>query len=225
MTGDSTTKHVFHAFSAYVGQLSGQTSCKFWPDDPSTFRWDLAHAFHVDLSKTPSAARAGTITWDQVEVDDHTTNGGLTSIGPRFPSSNMIGGVWVHEQHMARIGLQECAKPQHAFPYELRCMLYVGDKQFGDRRFHGFHAESVGPQAMAGTSTVTRLKVWNGGQGMGGGNASMWWIDLADAADMTESTVGLRGATSGSLYLDADKRQIVMAGGGTGPKLPRSFGY
>lgn len=237
MTG-SSTKHVFHAFSAYVGQLTGQTTCWFWTDEPSKFGWDIKKAYLVDLAKTPSAARAGKIKWDEVEVDDHTINGGLTTIGPLFPGGGVIGGVWLHEAHMARIKLDASHKPQHAHDHELRCIVYNGDAKYADRRFQGFHARVVGSPAPAATGQVHRLQVWDAGHARASGNAPMWWIDLDEAADASESALGQHqqqaqqqqtGARAapqeGSLYLDTSKRAVLFAGGGNGPKLPPAQGY
>lgn len=221
-----STKHIFHAFSAYVGQLTGQTTCKFWPDDPSCFGWDITRAFAVDLSKTPSAARAGKIKWEEVEVDDHSINAGLTTIGPLFPGGEVIGGVWLHEQHMKKLGLDTSNQPQHAYDYELRCVLYDCDPHFGDRRFQGFHARLVGSPAQAGSQQVHRLQVWDAGHAKAKGQAPMWWVDMADAAHPTESTVGSKTAPlEGSLYLDVAKKRTYLAGGGNGPKIPATQGY
>lgn len=226
MSGDASTKHIFHAFNGYVAQVTGRTSCLFWTDDPNdrAINWDISLAYPVDLAMSVSAARAGRIPWEDVQVDDHSMNGGLTSIGPLFPGGSVIGGVWLHAYYMAKIGLTTASKPQHAFDYELRSVLYAGDKVYGDRRFHGFHAEIEGQPALAASAQVTRLKVWNAGTGMDGGPAMAWWFDLNDVSDTSESTVGARGA--GSLYIDADKRLLAFSGGGGGgPKLPKSLGY
>jgi hypothetical protein len=228
MTGDSTTKHVFHAFNGYVAQVTGRTSCLFWTDDPSdkAIDWDIKLAYPVDLAMNASAARLGRIPWDQVQVDDHSINGGLTSIGPLFPGGTVIGGVWLHEQYMNKIGLATSSKPQHAHDHELRCIVYCGDKKFGDRRFQGFHARVVGAPAKAGTQQMRRLQVWDAGHAKAKGDAAMWWVDMEDAADTNESTVGSQSAAmEGSLYLDVGKRAALLAGGGNGPKLPPAQGY
>jgi hypothetical protein len=225
MTG--STKHIFHAFSAYVGQVTGRTTCLFWPDDPNdpAIKWDPAKLVPVDLSKTPSEARAGKITWDDVQVDDYTMNGGLTTIGPLFPGGHVIGGAWLHADYMKKVGLSEAQKPQHGHDHEFRAIVYAGDKTYGDRRFQGFHARVVGGPASGASSNVVRVQVWNGGHGRGGSPTSMWWVDTDAVCDKSESAVGPGGATEGSLYLDAKDRQIYLAGGGTGPKVPPAHGY
>jgi hypothetical protein len=223
-----STQHIFHAFSAFVGQLTGRTTCLFWPGDPSEKQidWDLDKAFAVDLSKTPSAARAKKIKWEDVEVDDHSINGGLTTIGPLFPGGTLIGGVWLHDQYMKKIGLATSSKPQHAHDHELRCVVYNGDKKFGDRRFQGFHARVVGAPAKAGSQQVRRLQVWDAGHAKAKGEAAMWWVDMEDASDTNESTVGSKSAPlEGSLYLDVAKKGALLAGGGNGPKIPPAQGY
>ena len=155
MTG--STKHIFHAFSAYVGQVTGRTTCLFWPNDPSdpSINWDPKQLVPVDLSKTPSEARAKRIGWDEVQVDDYTLNGGLTTIGPLFPGGHVVGGLWLHADYMTKIGLEETQKPNHGHGHEFRSVLYAGDPKFGDRRFQGFHAKVVGGPA----SSVNRRAV------------------------------------------------------------------
>jgi hypothetical protein len=221
------TKIVFHAFSAFVGSVSGRTTCAFWTDDPSSaaISWDSKLLKPVDLSKTPSAARAKTIKWNEVEVDDYLMNGGLTTLGPLFPGGQMIGAVWLTEDYMKKVGLDPTHKPGHAHGHELRSILYDGDPKYGDRRFQGFHAKvAPTPPAMAGAQKVTRVQIWNAGTGKGGGHAGHWWLDLDDLCDMDESDVGAKGAPEGSLYLDSSKKQIYLAGGGTGPKIPPGQG-
>ena len=220
------TKIVFHAFSAFVGSVSGRTTCAFWSDDPASpaINWDLKKLKTVDLAKTPSAARASG-NWGDVQVDDYLMNGGLTTIGPLFPGGQMIGSVWLTEDYMKKIGLSPADKPGHAHDHELRAVLYNGHPKFGDRRFQGFHAKAAAvPPAMAGTQKVTRVQIWNAGTGKGGGHAGHWWLDLDDISDTDESDVGAKGAAEGSLYLDSSKKQIYLAGGGTGPKIPPAQG-
>ena len=219
------TKIVFHAFGAYVGALKGRTTCSFWTDDPSSggIAWSSASLKDVDLSKTPSAARAGLIAWTDVQVDDYTLNGGLTTIGPLFPGGQVIGAVWLAEAYMNKLGLGPANQPSHAHPHELRSILYDGDPKYKNRRFQGFHAKIVGTPAAAGGQKVTRVQIWNAGAARGGGHSGHWWLDLDDIADTTESEVGSKAA-EGSLYLDSDMKQIYLAGGGTGPKLPPSQG-
>ena len=221
------TKIVFHAFSAYVGSITGPTSCGFWTDDPASggIAWSSGRLLPVDLSKTPSAARARQIAWTDVQVDDFTMNGGLTTIGPRFPGGQVIGAVWLAEDYMKKLGLDESHKPGHAHGHELRCVVYDSDPTYKNRRFQGFHAKVVGPPASAGGQSVTRVQIWNAGAGRGGGHSGHWWLDLDDISDTSESQVGSKGATEGSLYLDSDMKQIYLAGGGTGPKIPPSQGY
>lgn len=221
------TKTVFHAFSAFVGSVTGRTTCSFWTDDPasSAINWDPSKMVSVDLSKTPSAARAKQITWADVQVDDYPMSGGLTTIGPLFPGGQTIGAVWLSETYMKKIGLATTRKPAHAHDHELRSIVYDGDPKYGDRRFQGFHAKVVGAPATAAGQQLTRLQIWNAGAGKAGGHSGTWWLDLDDIADVAESDVGAKGAPEGSLYLDSGKKQIYLAGGGTGPKLPPSSGY
>jgi len=219
------TKIVFHCFSAYVGSVTGRTTCAFWPDDPNNLGWDPAKLVKVDLSATPSAARAGKIKWDEVQVDDHAINGGLTTIGALFPSNHVIGACWLAEDFMTKVGLTVAHKPQHAHDHELRAIVYDKDPNFGNRRFQGFHAEVLGPSVTSAGQQLTRMRVWTAGMGRHGGHHGMWWLDLDDISDTSESKVGPGAAAQGALYIDSDKKQTYLAGGGTGPKIPPGTGY
>jgi len=218
------TKIVFHCFSAYVGSVTGRTTCAFWPDDPNNLNWDPKKLVKVDLAATPSAARAGKIKWSDVQCDDHTINGGLTTIGALFPSNHVIGACWLSEDYMKTVGLTTASKPQHAHDHELRAIFYDKDPSFGDRRFQGFHARVLGSAPAAGQA-LTRAQIWSAGMGKAGGFSGVWWIDLADISDQTESDVGAKGALEGSLYIDTDKKQSYTAAGGGGLKIPPAYGY
>lgn len=218
------TKIVFHCFSAYVGTVTGRTTCAFWPDDPNNLGWNPAKLVKVDLSATPSAARAGTIKWSDVQCDDHTINGGFTTIGALYPSNNVIGACWLSEDYMKAVGLATGQKPQHAHDHELRAILYDKDPTFHDRRFQGFHAKNLGAATAAGRP-LTRVQIWNAGVGRANGHSSAVWLDLDDVSDHTESDVGAKGAPEGSLYIDVNQKHTILAAGGGGLKVPPTFGY
>jgi hypothetical protein len=73
-------RSVFVVTGAFLGRVDGETRCGFWADDPSEHGFDHGRLIVVDLARTPSAAAAGQIDWDQVEVDDafSAVGGGLS---------------------------------------------------------------------------------------------------------------------------------------------------
>src|SRR5258708_11143568 len=99
------SKVTFYGFAAWVGAIHGPTICEWWERDPSQLAWDRSLHHKVDLARTSSAALAGHIAVSEVEVDDHTGNGGRTTIGPLWPGGNTIGACWVSEGYLARNGL------------------------------------------------------------------------------------------------------------------------
>jgi hypothetical protein len=218
------TKIVFHAFSAFVGSVTGRTTCACWPDDPSSgaSNWSPAALVSVDLANTPKNGKT--------DVDDHTTNGGLTTIGPMFPGGQMMGACWLSETFIAGLPGNKPGKPAHAHDHELRAIVYLNDPQMKNRRFQGFHAKILGKAAGTGAQVLTRVQLWNAGTGKAGGPpAGIWWLDLDAIAhpiapDATQ--IGPNTAqTDGALYLDTDQKQLYLASGGSGPKLPPGFGY
>lgn len=224
MTTSGGTKIVFHAFAAYVGSVKGQRQVSFWTDDPSSgsISWSASQLFSLDLGQTPSRAAAGHCSWDDVDVDDFTLQGGLTTLGPMYPGGAMIGCVWLTEAFMKRNSLPESQKPGHAHGYELRMVLYA-DSANKVRRFQGFHAQVLTPRS----GKLTQLRVWNAGAGRANGHSGVFGLDLDEISDTTESTV--KGSSSagadGSLYVDVEKKTIYLASGGTGPKIPKAQGY
>lgn len=223
------TRIVFHAFSAYVGSITGRTTCSFWPDDPASapINWSAKALVGVDLARTPSAARAGTIAWTDVDTDDHLTNGGLNTIGPLFPGGHMIGACWLSETYLGKLAGKP-PKPGHAHDHELKTIVYANDPTFGDKRFQGFHARIRATQQLSSGATLCQVELWNAGQGRHGAPAGLWWLDLDTvahpiAADATQ--VGPKAAPEGALFLDTSLKNVYLAGAGTGPKLPPSYGY
>ena len=226
MTTSGGTKIVFHAFAAYVGAVHGQRQVSFWIDDPSSgnIAWNAGALKKVDLAQTPSKALAGGCSWQDVDVDDFTLHGGLTTLGPMFPGGATIGGVWLSESYMKRNGLDESMKPGHAFGHELRMVLYVDSSGKKVTRYQGFHAKVLTPH---GQGRFTQLKVWNAGAGKAKGHAITVAVDLDDISDTGESamTRSSGAGDEGSLYVDYDKKTVYLAGGGTGPKIPPAAGY
>jgi hypothetical protein len=189
---------VFYCFGAYVGQLTGTTQVSWWPDDPVATGFPQQRLIPIDLAKNPTAARAGTIQIQDIQVDDDRANGGLTSVGPRFPGGQMIGAMWVAETYLKTLGAnQPSASSADAYDYELMATLYW--KELGDRRFNGFHAEIVAPPQ----GNLVLVDIWNGGTAKSGAKpAGRWWLDLDAVSDPNYTTISAKGPQSGALFLD-----------------------
>ena len=213
-----TKKIVLHAFSAYVGSIRGATTVRFWTEDPGdgSVNWQRGQLIELDLSRNTTAAKNGQITWDQVDVDDFTLDGGLTTLGPRYPGGSMIGAVWLTESFMGRKGIQVARKPQHAHDHELRALLHIDASNKFAGRYQGFHAKVINTHGK-----LTEVQIWNAGQGKLGGQSARFGLDLAAISDTTESDVPKK---DGSLYIETDAKRVYLAGGGTGPKIPAASG-
>ncbi len=205
------TKVTFYGSPAWVGAIQSPTICDYWNNDPAQLNWDKSLLSTVDLSKTPSAALAGRIKSSQIEVDDHTGNGGRTTIGPLFPSGASIGACWISDLYIAR-SAKSRPTVANGNIYEYMTIQYFDNEQ-GNRRFHGCHANVL--QVNAGLSLV---QIWNPGTGTGGGQpAGTWWLDLVAHAE--PSTPALSTGKPGALFLDvATLRQLTMFE----VKIPRS---
>ena len=192
------SKVTFYGLPAWVGAIHGSTVCEWWDHDPAQLSWDRSLLHRVDLSKTASAALTGRIPVAEVEVDDHTSHGGRTTIGPRWPGGAMVGACWVSEGYLARNNLV----PPGARPgpgghgHEFTVVQYFDGEQ-GNRRFYGFQANLLQQQ-----NKLSLVQLWHPGTGAGPSNpAGTFWLDLGADADPTASS--LSPNQPAPLYLDA----------------------
>jgi hypothetical protein len=223
-------RSVFYGVSAFVGSITGPTTCSFWPDDPARIGW-TAPMFAVDLAKNPEAVRRGLIAPADVWVDDHVAykTGGLTTIGPMFPGGSTVGLCYVEESQCAALGAYDPRSPATTggAPYEWCTVVYYDDvgtpPPLAGRRFHGFHAEIR--KSFGSTAIVS---VWARGTSTTKGPMGTWTIDMAAhahpvAAGFTQIGVAAGQPKTGALFLE------LLAGGGgvipfDNPKTPRSVG-
>src|SRR4051812_28405019 len=93
-------RSVFYGFGGWVGTITGATACQWWPDDPNeaTIQWDRAKLIEVDLDRNPAAFRTGRIGVEDIQVDDKASDGGLTRLGPTWPTGSMINSVWLESR-------------------------------------------------------------------------------------------------------------------------------
>jgi hypothetical protein len=197
------SKVTFYGLPAWVGAIHGPTICEWWDRDPDQLGWDRTLLHRVDLAKTSSAALAGHIALSEVEIDDHTSSGGRTTIGPLWPGGSAIGACWVSEGYLASHGL---TPPSHEF----QLVQYFGGEH-QNRRFCGFQANVLQQQ-----SHLSLVQLWHPGTGMGGAApAGTWWIDLGTDAD--PDAPPLAPNQPAPLYLDprAASRLVMFD-----PKIP-----
>lgn len=213
------TRSIFHGFGAWVGRLDSRTACAWWPEDPNQLGFDRKQLIEVDLARNPAAYRRGAIALDQIEVDDAPGDGGLTRLGPTWPTGSTIDGVWLEAGFHGKLP-RPPPFPQpfmgcHA--YELTTVLeWPTDPKGAARRFWGVHAEIKAEQG-----TLALCTVWAPATSSRQAPGGSWWIDLAAQADpiangLTAIGTG-RAPKRGALFLDAAAlRGLALAG----PKLP-----
>jgi hypothetical protein len=208
------TRVMFHGSPAWVGAIHGETLCDWWSRDPGGIGWDRMQLRPLDLARTASAARAGQLPPAEIEVDDHTTSGGRTTIGPLWPDGATIGAAWVTASYLARVGWKvppDVPAGGSGHGYEYTTVEYF-DGEERDRRFHGFHANVRQVQA-----TLSLVELWSPGTGAGGAApVGAWWLDLAAVADpkLPPLAVGVPGA----VLLDAPT--VALLATIIDPKLP-----
>lgn len=204
---------VFHLFGAYVGQLLGVTKVGWWSEDPIATGFPQSTLIPIDLSKTPNAARQGTIPIADIQCDDHRSEGGLNGVGPRFPGGQMIGPMWLADAYAATVGSPSFATP-NTYDYELTMTMYWDE--LGNRTFNGFHAQIIGEQG-----PLSLVEIWNGGTAQSGaGPAGRWWLDLKAVSDPNYTTISSTNRV-GALFLDRTTQGTVPL---LGPKRPPGWG-
>lgn len=197
------SKVTFYGLPAWVGAIHGPTVCEWWDRDPAELQWDRSQLRRIDLAKTASAALAGQIPVAQVEVDDHATKAGRTTIGPLWPGGTMIGALWVSDSYLTANRL---TAPNH----ELQLVQYFDGEQ-QNRRFYGFQASVLQTQ-----NHLSLVQLWHPGTGTGAAPpAGTWWLDLG--ADADPSTPPPSGSQPAPLYLDASAASRLVT---FSPKLP-----
>jgi len=202
------SKVTFYGLPAWVGAIHGPTVCEWWDHDPGQLSWDRSLLHRLDLAKTPTAVLAGQIPLAQVEVDDHATKGGRTTIGPLWPGGTMIGAVWVSETYLQA---NKLTAPSHEFQL---IQYFDGEQQ--NRRFYGFQASVLQTQ-----SQLSLVQLWHPGTGATAAAqpAGTWWLDLGASAD--PSAPPPSAGQPAPLYLDAKAASQLVT---YDPKIPAAVG-
>lgn len=210
------TKVTFHGLPAWVGAIHGPTGCEWWSSDPANLNWDRSLLYSLNLAKTPSAAIAGYINVSDIDVDDHVTNGGRTTIGPIWPGGNPIGACWVSDRYLTKLGNRApslaLGRDGHAYEYTV-IRYFDGEQQ--DRRFHGFHAN-----LLEAHNHLSLVEIWQPGTGASGAQPiGSVWMDLAAHAD--PGTPPLTPNQPGPLHLDVKATRTLRV---SAVKLPTYTG-
>jgi hypothetical protein len=208
----------FYGFPAWVGTISSPTKCAWWAADPNQLGWDQQALFESDFAMTTSAALTGAIRPDQVEVDDHVSQGGRTTIGPRWPGGAMVGACWIPAARWNQLATppQRAQATAGGRDYEYTVIQYFDNEQ-SNRRFYGFHAKL----AATPKGGLSLLELWSPGTSIANPTpAGRWWLDLGVVADPRGPTID-PSTTEGPIYID---QRAMHALPDLHPKLPQLVG-
>jgi hypothetical protein len=144
---------VFFGVGAFLGRVDGETRCAFWAEEPVDHGFDPRRLIDIDLARTPSAAVAKEVAWEDVQVDDCYTgpNGAVTgtTLGPRWPEISLEGAVYLERGFVESLPavLRPPCPPtgMSGQPYEYMTAVYwpnLDDPRAG-RRYAGHCAEIV----------------------------------------------------------------------------------
>jgi hypothetical protein len=204
---------VFHGTAAFLGRIDGDTRCAFWADEPVDHEFDPGQLIEVDLARTPAAAAAGEIGWDEGQVDDCFAgpNGAAsgTTLGPRWPELRLAGAVYLERGFAASLpaALRPPCPPAgvDGEAHEFTTAAYwpgTGDPRAGNR-YAGHSAEIRQEQG-----TLARVAVWPPGRAHDpAADPVTMWIDLAspeqcDAGPDSLTTIATgAGRKRGALFL------------------------
>lgn len=204
---------VFVGTPGFLGRIDGETRCAFWAEEPVDHGFDPALLIEVDLGRTPSAAVAKEIGWDEVQVDDCFTgpNGALsgTTLGPRWPELQLGGAVYLERGFLATLPaeLRPACPPAGMSGQSYECMTTVywpdGDDPRAGSRYAGHCAEILDEQG-----SLARVAVYPPGRSdQPDVRPVPMWIDLAspeqcDAGPDSLTTIGVGSAPKrGALFL------------------------
>jgi hypothetical protein len=195
------TRCVFVGTGGFLGRIDSETRCAFWADEPVDHGFDPARLIEIDLARTPSAAAAKEIAWEDVQVDDCFTgpNGAVcgTTLGPRWPELRLGGAVYLERGFADSLpaGLRpRCPPPgMDAEPYECMTTVYrpdIDDPRAGNR-YAGHCAEVLQERG-----SLVRVAVYPPGRSrLPGIRPVTMWIDLnssehCDAGPGSLTTIG-----------------------------------
>ena len=198
---------------AFLGRIDSATRCAFWADDPTEHDFDAQQLIAIDLARNPSAAIAGDIPWDAVEVNDsfNGPNGQVlgTTLGASWPELQIAGLVCLHQQFWRRLpdAIRPTCPPRGAncHDYEFMSVVYwphTTDARAG-KRYCGHHAKILEERG-----DLARVAIYPPGTSQRPNvRPAIMWIDLAspeqcDAGPESLTTIAVGdGAKSGAVFL------------------------
>ncbi|MCM3900101.1 MAG: hypothetical protein ND866_00185 [Pyrinomonadaceae bacterium] len=205
-------RSVFIGIGGFLGRIDGETRCAFWADEPVDHDFDPMRLITVDLAKTPSAAAAREISWDDVQVDDCFTgpNGNVngTTLGPRWPELRLEGAVYLERGFLDTLpaALRPVCPPVGLTGRLCEYMTtvywpHLTDTRAG-KRYAGHYAEVIEERG-----TLARVAVYPPGSSERPNARTMtMWIDLASAEHCDAGTDSLTEIGVG----DAPKRGALF---------------
>jgi hypothetical protein len=206
-TGSSRSRSVFYGFGAYVGQVTGPTSCKWWAEDPNTLKppFDPATAVEVNLNYNPRSYLQKKIALAAIQVDNPPVYGGLTKIGPTWPNGLYVNSCWLESGFYNRLANRppRLASYDECREYELTTVIYW-EGPLANRRFWGHYVEIEDERAGTNYALVS---IWPQGKSLAPnqGPVRSVWMDLSNQhpieAGFTEVGVGAH-PKQGALFLD-----------------------
>jgi hypothetical protein len=204
---------VFVGTGGFLGRIDSETRCAFWAEEPVDHGFDPQRLITIDLRCTPTAAAAGEIGWDAVEVDDCFAgpNGhvGGTTLGPRWPELRLEGAVYLEREFRDR--LPEPLRPpcpprgMNGRACEFTTAVYwpQPDDPRAGNRYAGHYAEVLEEHG-----TLARVAVYSpGSSARASARPLTMWIDLAstehcDAGPDSLTEIGTGDAPKrGALFL------------------------
>jgi len=206
---------VFVGIGGFLGRIDGETQCAFWAEEPVDHGFDPRLLITADLARTPTAADARHIGWDEVQVDDCFTgpNGNIngTTLGPRWPELQLVGAVYIERGFLETLpaGLSPAGGPAGLTGRLCEYMTtvywpHLEDPRAG-KRYAGHYAEVLEERG-----TLAPVAVYPPGSSQSPNARPMtMWIDLAsaehcDAGPDSLTEIGIGDAPKrGALFLIA----------------------
>lgn len=205
---------------AFVGTVLGRTKVKFFIDETE---FDPRKQIEVDLAKNTKDVPAAQWATD-VDVDKQT-DGGWTTIGPRFHAGPYVGAAYLSERLVNQYApVLASWPPTPDAIYQYQAILRSDNGTL--TRFHGFKVVVV-TAARGNHAHLAFIRV--GETAPVGGRAAARWIDLSDSDvsdpasnGFTTITAASTPGTVGALFL---RSEVMAAGAPHNPKVPRGEGW
>jgi len=195
---------VFYGTPGFLGRIESETRCGFWAEQPVDHGFDQQRLIDIDLARTPAAAAAKQIGWNEVQVDDCFTgpNGVVagTTLGPGWPELLLAGAVYLERRFVASLpaALRPACPPAgaHGEAYEYTTAVYrpdLDDPRAGNR-YTGHCAQIIQEQG-----TLAHVAVYPPGTSQEPDvRPVMMWIDLASAEQCDAGTASLTTIGTGA---------------------------